>query len=140
MKKLLSTLLLTFIFFGSYSQSTEDKKIRELENEMKAAHLKGDSIVLFKLLSPNYVVTSPWNKVATFEDIRNNLRKGLRDTLYFERDIEKITFTNNIAIVMGLETRKKEGKTDKRRYTNIWMNDKGNWQIVARQSTIFSVE
>ncbi len=140
MKKIIFTLLTLLIFFGSYSQSTEDNKIRELENDMKAAHLKRDSIVLFKLLSPNYVVNSPWNKVATMEDIRNNLRKGGGDTLYFEKNIEKITFTNNIAIVMGQEIRKNAGKTDKRRFTDIWMNDKKNWQLVARQSTVFAVE
>ncbi len=140
MKKLLFPLLLMLIFFGSYSQSTEEIKIRELENEMRTAHLNRDSIVLFKLLYPNYVVTSPWNKIATMEDIRNTLRKGNGDTQSFEKNIETITFTNNIAIVMGQEIRIIAGKTDKRRFTDIWMNNKNNWQLVARQSTVYSVE
>lgn len=146
MKKFI-TLLPLLIFFSSYSQSTEETKIRELENEMKDAFLKKDTIKLFKLLSPQFVVNSPWNKVLTMEDITNNLRKGgASDTLSFEKNIEKITFTNNIAIVMGLETRTaigqaiNVGKAFQRRFTDIWMKNKNNWQLVARQSTVFLIE
>jgi hypothetical protein len=140
MKKITITLLQLLLLFNSYSQGTKEIKIRELENELKAAHLKRDTIVLYKLLSPGYVVNTPGNKVATMEDIKTNLRKPGGDTLSFERNIEKITFTNNIAIVMGQEIRIIGGKTDKRRYTNIWMNKGNNWQLVARQATVFLIE
>ena len=147
MNKIVFTLLPLFIFFSSYSQSAEEIKIRELENEMKDAFLKRDSIMLYKLLSPNFVVNSPWNRVSTIEDVINNLRKGGgSDTLSFEKSIEKITFTNNIAIVMGEETRTatgqavNAGKTFQRRFTDVWMNNKNSWQLVARQSTVFAVK
>ena len=146
MKKILFVLLILSSFVVSYSQSAEEKKIRELENEMKDAFLKRDTILLYKILSPKFVVNSPYNKILTIDDLKNNLRKGAADTLSFEKNIEKITFTNNIAIVMGQETRKatgqavNAGKTFQRRFTDIWMNDKDNWLLVARQSTVFIVE
>src|SRR4051812_15112254 len=147
MKQLILTLLPLFIFFGSYAQSTEETEIRKLENEMREAFLKRDSVILFKLLSPNLVINSPWNKVLTMEDITNNLRKGGgTDTLTFDGNIEKITFTNNIAIVLGQETRVATGKainvgkTIQRRFTDVWMNNKKKWQLVGRQSTVFVVE
>jgi hypothetical protein len=146
MKKVIFTLLSLFLFYVSFSQSLEEGKIRELENAMKDAFLKRDTITLFKILSPVFVVNSPFNRVLTMEDLKNNLRKGGGDTLSFEKTIEKITFTNNIAIVMGQETRKvigeavNAGKTFQRRFTDIWMKNKEDWLLVARQATVFLFE
>ena len=146
MKKVIFTLLSLLLFSVSYSQSSEEAKIRELENAMKDAFLKRDTITLFKILSPVFVVNSPFNRVLTMEDLKNNLRKGGGDTLSFEKTIEKITFTNNIAIVMGQETRKvtgeavNVGKTFQRRFTDIWMKSNEDWLLVARQATVFLFE
>lgn len=141
MKRSIFILLAAFFFQCTcFSQNNGEDQIRKLENELKAAHIKRDTIVLYKLLSPNYVVTTPGNKVATMDDIKTNLRKPGGDTLSFERNIEKIAFINNIAVVMGQEIRIIAGKTDKRRYTNIWMNNNNVWQMVARQTTIFFFE
>ena len=146
MKKLIFTLLPLIIFFGSYSQSTEETEIRKLEFDQKEAFLKKDTITLLKLYSPSFVVNSPWNKVSTLQDVMDNIRKGLDDRQSFERIIEKITFVGDIAIVMGQETIKptgkapNAGKTVQRRYTNIWMKNKNSWQLIARQSTVFAVE
>ena len=65
---------------------------------------------------------------------------------YYDRIIEKVIFANNTAIVMGNETIKPSGiavnagKTVKRRFTNIWIQNKKSWQLIARQSTIISIE
>jgi hypothetical protein len=146
MKKVIFTVLSLLLFSISYSQSSEEVKIRELENAMKDAFLKRDTIALFKILSPAFVVNSPSNRVLTMGDLKNNLRKGGGDTLSFEKTIEKITFTNNIAIVMGQETRKvtgeafNVGKTFQRRFTDIWMKSNEDWLLVARQATVFLFE
>lgn len=146
MKKLLFTLLPLFIFLGSYSQSTEETQIRKLEDDAREAFLKKDTATLLKLYSPNLVVNSPWNRVSSLQDILGNLRKGVDDRQSFEKTIERITFTDNIAIVMGQETIKptgqapNAGKTVQRRYTDIWMKNENSWQLVARQSTVFVVE
>ena len=146
MKKFPLVLFALITFAGSYSQGVDETRIRALENEMKSAFLKRDTITLFKILSPQFVVNSPWNRVSTLNDMKENFRKGGADTLSFEKTIEKITFTNNIAIVMGQESRTttgqavNAGKTFKRRFTDIWMKSKNDWQLVARQSTIFLTE
>lgn len=146
MKKLTLTLLPLLICFGSYSQSTKETEIRKLEYDQKEAFLKKDTTTLLKLYSPGFVVNSPWNKVSTLQDVMANIRKGVDDRESFERIIEKITFVDNIAIIMGQETIKptgqapNAGKTVQRRYTNIWMKNKNSWQLIARQSTVFAVE
>ena len=61
-------------------------------------------------------------------------------------DIEKITFYDNVAIVMGGEKIKPQGKQMNagklvsRRFTNVWMYSNNSWTIIARQATIIKVE
>jgi hypothetical protein len=146
MKKILLTLLPLLLVFISYSQNTGEARIRELENEMKEAFMKRDTNSLIRLLSPDFVVNSPYNRVSTLGELIINMRKGGADTLTFIKSIEKITFTENLAIVMGQESRKATegavnvGKTFQRRFTDVWINNKKNWLLVARQSTLYSIE
>ena len=145
MKKSIFILVSVFTFFCAYSQNAETE-IRKLEGEAREAILKKDTVVLRTLFSPNFVVNSPGNRVETFQDLLVRIKSGAVDRESFEKNIEKITFTENIAIVMGNEIVKPTGnaagagKIIKRRYTNIWIKNKKNWQLVARQSTIVSVE
>jgi ketosteroid isomerase-like protein len=146
MKKLFITSIALLIFFCVYSQKDAEAEIRKLEDAQREAFLKKDTATLFTIFSPNFVVNAPTNRVTTLQDLKLLIRKGEVDMEDFERVTEKITFTNNIAIAMGHETLRptgkmpNAGKTVKRRYTNIWMKTNESWQLVARQSTIISVE
>ena len=145
MKKLIFTVVSMLVFFCAYSQNAETE-IRKLESEARDAILKKDTVALSILFSPGFVVNSPGNKVETFQDLLVRIKSGALDRESFEKNIEKITFTENVAIVMGNEIVKptgnaaNPGKTIKRRYTNIWLKNRKSWQLVARQSTIISVE
>ena len=74
------------------------------------------------------------------------LRTGKLNYLSFERTIEKVTFNDNLAIVMGEEKIKPQGQQDNagklvtRRFTNIWKYENNSWSIIARQATIIRVE
>ncbi len=149
----LTTRIFVLIFFlvltfqAVLSQDQRDAEIRRLENLEREAVLKGDSLVLFdKLWSPDMVINTPNNVVGTVEGTKALLRSGGLNYLLFERDIEKITFINNLAIVMGQEKVKPQGKQNNagklvtRRFTNVWMNTHNSWSIIARQSTIIKVE
>ena len=146
MKKLISALISLLIFFCTYAQNAKENKIRKLDNEQKEAYFRRDTLTLLKLFSPNVIINGFSNKFETLEDILTRIRKVGNDMEYYERIIEKIVFANNIAIVMGNETIKPSGiainagKIVKRRFTNIWMPNKKSWQLVARQSTIISIE
>ena len=146
MKKIIIASFSLLVFICACAQNTAEIEITKLENEQKEAYLKKDTITLAKLFSPFFVVNGPSNKVETFPDLLVRIRRGGSDREFYERIIEKITFADNIAIVMGNETIKptgiaaNAGKTVKRRYTNIWIKTKESWQLVARQSTIISVE
>ncbi len=144
---LITSLFLTCISNSLIAQDQREAEIRRLENIERESVLKGDSAVLFdKMWSPNMIVNTPANVVGTVEGTKAQLRSGNLNYLSFERDIEKITFNDNIAIVMGGERIKPQGhqvnagKTVSRRFTNIWLYKNNRWTIIARQATIIKVE
>ena len=145
MKKLIYTFAALLVFFCVGAQDPETE-IRKLEEEAKEAIFKKDTVAFSKLYAPGFVVNSPANKVETFQDVLVRMRSGGIDRSTFEKNIERITFADNIAIVMGNEIVVPKGRaanagmTTKRRYTNIWAKTKDSWQLVARQSTIISME
>ena len=146
MKKLISSLLSLLIFFCTYAQNVAENKIRKLDNEQKEAYFRRDTATLLKLFSPHLIINGFSNKFETLQDVLNRISQEGNNMNYYERIIEKVIFANNTAIVMGNETIKPSGtavnagKTVKRRFTNIWIPNKKSWQLVARQSTIISIE
>jgi hypothetical protein len=139
--KTLITLLLICACLTSKAQSNAEQEIRSLEKQEAAAMLKGDTVTLIKLWSPGYVVNNPVNMVVDVPTIKWLIRNGKIDYTSFDRIIEKITFVDNAAIVMGREITTPEkstenaGKTVTRRYTDVWLKTKGEWRLTARQAT-----
>jgi len=129
------------------AQDVREAEIKRLETLERESVLKNDSTALYgKIWSPNMVVNTPANVVGTVEGTKAQLRAGNLNYLSFERTIEKITFNDNLAIVMGGEIIKPQGKqmnagkTVSRRFTHVWLYKNGQWSIVARQATIIKVE
>ena len=143
------TILICLLFTSSFisAQDPREAEIRRLENLEKESVLKGDSAALYdKIWSPNMVVNTPANVVGTIEGTKAQLRAGNLNYLSFERNIDKITFTDNVAIVMGGEIIKPQGhqlnagKTVSRRFTHVWLYRNNSWSIIARHATIIKVE
>lgn len=151
MKKLLSllaaSLFMTGITNNISAQDPREAEIRNLENLERESVMKSDSVALFdKIWSPKMVVNTPANVVGTVEGTKQIFRAGGLKYLSFERNIEKITFNDDIAIVMGGEvikpqgTQPNAGKTVSRRFTHVWKFSNDSWSIIARQATIIKVE
>lgn len=124
------------------AQQHQDSIIRQLENAEREAILKGDTTKLAELMSTQIVVQNPENAIVGFNRIMDRVRTGKINYSTFERNIEKISFVGEVAIVMGLETltpkgdTQNAGKTVKRRFTNIWMKENNAWKLTARQATV----
>jgi hypothetical protein len=151
MKQIILTSVCTFLFIiisgSAVAQDPREAEIRRLEQLERESVMKGDSASLFdKLWSPNMVINTPANVVGTVQGTKAMFRSGGLNYLSFERNIEKITFNENIAIVMGGEVIKPQGKqvnagkTVSRRFTNVWKYSGNSWSIIARQATIIKVE
>lgn len=148
MKKFYFPIVLT-IFFGLTSHITvaqdSETEIRFIENVEGEAWVKKDSATLFKLFSPDLVVNSPLNKVVNLEILKMLMRAGKIDISSSEKQIEKVSFINDMAVVMGNDVVKPQGamdnagKTVTRRYTDIWIKDSMGWRLTIRQATIISV-
>ena len=146
-KLLTISLCVTCISNIVLAQDARESEIRRLENLEREAVLKSDSMALFdKLWSSNMVVNTPANIVGTVEGTKAHLRSGNLNYLSFERNIEKISFNDNVAVVMGEEKIKPQGqqvnagKLVTRRFTNVWLYANNNWSIIARQATIIKIE
>lgn len=143
-------LTLAFVAFATLAKAQTDPReaeIRQLENREREATMRGDSVALFgKIWSNEMVVNTPANRAGTVEGSKMQLRTGNLAYASFVRNIEKITFNENIALVMGEEIVKPQGqqlhagKTVTRRFTNIWEQTSGSWQIIGRHATIIKIE
>ena len=148
MKHLFTCLIFSVCLLKTvFAQDTREAEIKRMENLEREAVLKSDSTALFgKLWSPNMVVNTPANVVGTVEGTKALLRSGNLNYLSFERKIEKISFNDNVAVVMGEEkikpqgTQMNAGKLVTRRFINVWMYSNKNWSIIARQATIIKIE
>jgi len=141
------TLFMACIVNNVLAQDAREDEIRRMENLERESVLKSDSAVLFdKIWSPKMVVNTPANIVGTVEGTKQLLRTGGLHYLSFERNIEKITFNDDVAIVMGGEiikpqgTQPNAGKTVSRRFTHVWKFSNNSWSIIARQATIIKIE
>ena len=142
-----SLVYLVAITNFAFAQDPREVDIRRMENLERESVLKGDSMALFdKIWSPNMIVNTPANVVGTVEGTKAHLRSGDLNYLSFERNIEKITFDDNVAVVMGGEIIKPQGhqlnagKTVTRRFTHVWLHKDNQWTIIARQATIKKIE
>lgn len=139
MKKLIFFLILTIIsYYYSSAQSSDELEIKKAETTWSEALVKYDTLTLQKLWSADYVINNPMGKIVTGKEILNAMKAGVRYQAY-EKTIDRITFIDNIAVVMG-----KESLLDKpmqltqstvRRFTDIWMKKGGEWKLIARQAT-----
>ncbi|ANF49141.1 hypothetical protein A0O34_00575 [Chryseobacterium glaciei] len=139
------TLSLIFITTSvSFGQSKDEVEIRRLEKLWTTLLDKGDTVSLASIWSKDYVVNNPNGKIVTPSDIIKLMKEGHKFPLV-ERYIEKITFNENVAIVMGKEMQQPSENIKNvdnwlpRRFTNVWIKKGKNWQLAARQSTEISV-
>ena len=148
MKKLFFSLIFMSVSIILYAQTDpREAELRRLENIEREATMHSDSATLFgKIWSNEMVVNTPANRVGTVEGSKMQLRTGNLAYLSFVRNIEKITFNENIALVMGEEITKPQGhqlyagKSVTRRFTNIWKFANNQWFMIGRQATIIKVE
>ena len=140
--KVSKIFFISFIFISTVAigQSSDEMEIRQLEKHWTELLDKGDTTSLLKIWSEKYVVNNPNGKIVTPKEIVALMKSGHKFPAV-ERIIEKITFNQDIAIVMGKELQQPGNMTTNhdnwipRRFTNVWIKTKEGWQLAARQST-----
>jgi len=139
------TFLITVYFTYGQSKTKTEVEIRELEQIVVTAILKGDTNTLKRFWAPEFLVNNPRNNISVDRnDVLKTQRAGMINYSSFERVIEQIQFQKNVVITMGHETfvsrndipGARAGQSHKRRFTNVWMKKKGNWQQIARHASM----
>ena len=137
-------LTATLLSNGQSTAKTE-AEIKKLEQRVVKAILNADTNTLKQVWAPEFLVNNPRNDISTNRDaVLKTQKSGMIDYSTFERVIEQMQFQKDIVITMGYETfvsrndipGAKAGQAYKRRFTNIWMNQKGRWQQIARHASI----
>lgn len=120
-----------------------EEVIRHLEEDERKAVLASDTAKLEELWSPVMIVNNPQSTITPDRQaILNLVRGGFIKYSRFERTIEAIRFHGDLAIVMGAETvepignNPKAGQKVKRRFTNVWLQAEGRWQVIARHANV----
>jgi len=140
--KTFNLFLISFIFVTTlaFGQSNDEQEIRRLEKHWTELLDKGDTTSLLKIWTNDYVVNNPNGKIVTPKEIVALMKNGHKFPSV-ERIIEKITFNQNIAIVMGKELQQpanmiaNKDEWIPRRFTNVWIKSENVWQLAARQSS-----
>lgn len=114
---------------------------------MDEAILAHDVAGFSHVFTDDAVVNNPFNKIARKADAEHNLRTGMIDYTSLERSIEyAATRGNHDVVLMGEETLTPVGKarfagqTVRRRTTEVWTDQGGQWQLAIRQATIYRAE
>jgi ketosteroid isomerase-like protein len=141
MKVILCLLALFGTCQVAFAQQAVLAEITKLENQEAQAVMKGDTVTLKRLWAKEYVVNNPDGHIVTVAQIMGFIRSGKIDYTSFERIVEKVTVSGDVATAMGHEVVKPErntsnaGKTVTRCYTDVWVRTAGAWHLTARQAT-----
>ena len=120
-----------------------EEEVRNLEILENEALLKSDTTTLYDIWSLDLVVNTAENKILTFSDLKNSFEKNQTKQFSSERVIEKVTITENVAVVMGhekSEVARKSSKTSESRFTDMWLKEGTGWKLTARQCTSLAVK
>jgi len=127
------------------NKSDIESTIRALEQQGVNGILHADTTLLQEIWDKDFIVMTPRNTIAGSRSaVFKNQRTGLIDYSSFERAIDKILIKGDIVITMGTETfvakhdlqEAKAGQPMKRKFTNVWTNQSGKWQQIARHASI----
>ena len=146
MKKpgMIMCLLLCF-FTGSSQSAKTEALIRQQEQAVVKAILENDTVSLKALWAPEFLVNNPRNTISPNRvAVLETQKAGMINYSRFEREIESIQVRRKMVITMGQEIfvsrndipGAKANQPVKRRFTNIWIKQKGRWWQVARHASI----
>ena len=113
-------------------------------DRMDRAILARDAKEFSAVFADDAVVNNPFNRVARKKDAERNLATGLIDYTTLERSIEyAATRGAHDVVFMGEEILTPVGKAKfageliRRRTTEVWTDESGEWKLAIRQATIY---
>ncbi|HET6725047.1 MAG TPA: nuclear transport factor 2 family protein [Gammaproteobacteria bacterium] len=122
--------------------SQVEAQIRQLNAQEVDGLMHRDAKALAPLWADEFVVTNPYNKFITKQNVLKFVASGFLRFRSYDRRIEYLHVYGHTVIVAGSETvdwagtMPLAGKTSLLRFTSVWLKRGKSWQEVARHANI----
>jgi len=118
-----------------------EKDIAAIEHQEAEALVRGDTAALERIWAPDLVITASSNSIRSGAEALGYLKSGQMKLTKLDRRVERIAVHGAVAVAMGEETfvpaaGAGAGKTLRRRYTDVYVEEDGRWRLIARQATL----
>ena len=123
-----------------------EARLAALDARQKEMVAKADADGLAAIAAPDLKINAPTNRILSHDQFLAMMRSGQISAEAFERTVEGVSIHGDVGVVMGSEvftpTAESElGKTYgarplKRRYTNLYVFDHGEWKWLARHANV----
>lgn len=151
MKHLMAVVVSGFVLMvmgcnGTHSSPTPgddwEQQIRAAEERHRQAFLANDVAAIDAMLADDFIVNSPQNRIIEKRELLGMVQGGVLAISEFDQQIESVRRFGDIVVVMGADRvvyaapSPAAGRTDSRRFTDIWERRGNDWRFVARHATI----
>ena len=123
-----------------------ESSLRAADAEQMRIIVEGDAEAQRAFMHQNYILNGPSNRVLRKGVLVEMLAGGKMASEAFQREIEGLAITGNVGIVMGSEVVRPRAGSQlgekfgtgplQRRFTNVFLFEKGRWYFLARQASV----
>ena len=131
----------TLVMASVYAQQplSNEKQILKLEDDWARALKTKDRQLLDAIVARNFTFIEPDGTVKDRDEYLADRSSDIAATESFELADLKVSVFKNCALASGLSkiTERRQGKRYRfsLRWKELWLKDKGKWQVVASQAT-----
>jgi ketosteroid isomerase-like protein len=131
-----------FLAASALAGEAWESEIRAAEDQHVRAFLEEDAAAIDAMLADDFVVNSPLNSIVGKPQLVGMVRSGALTISAFSQSIESIRRFGDVVFVMGADEvvwaapSPNAGRTDRRRFTDVWELQAGRWRFIARQATL----
>jgi hypothetical protein len=117
-------------------QAVWQRQIGELQDQARRAFLSQDIDEMRLVLSDDFIVNSPLGRILTKAEMLDLLQRGIIRHYSYDEQIELMTRQGDLVVVMGHDavTHTPDASPIRRRFTNVWRERAGSWQLIARHA------
>lgn len=119
--------------------SADEEALTKIENEWGTAMVKLDFATFDRIVSPDWILSTPDGGQQTKAEAVADLKSGKIKFESFKVDELKIRVYGNAAVVFGLTTEKMtfngQAMNGQNRFTDTFIKRDGKWQCVATHVT-----
>jgi uncharacterized protein (TIGR02246 family) len=118
-----------------------EQSIRTLEQQQGQAAIARDRARLEEMFAPDFQVVNPSGTVASREELLALLLGGTSPYRSAVYQTDKVRVHGDVVVTTGLETvvpntGPQAGQQVRRRVTQVWKRDGGQWRLELRHATI----